>query len=314
MSKVVQFVWSRRENVLLFTAALAISLALFLQLQIALMPDSERELEVPLELANQSDDVIVLQVPNKIKVTATGTQQVLDSLDPSKVLASVDLAGAPVGDGRFRVEVTGPIRPGLLLSPVRGFVAMRIEAKVRARLRVDLDSAGVPPESFTYGGATILPQVVEISGLESVVRDVASVRAVLDLSQILPNKTMELALEALNDEGRPVPLIEIDPETVSVSPAVSIGPSRRNLLVTVVFRNQPAFGYRVVGYTVTPNQVEATGSSIDLSRVTTVSTEPIDLAGLSGDRTFIVPLRRPLGMAVTFITEVRVRVRVQRFS
>ena len=255
MSKAVHFVWSRRENVLLFTAALAISLALFMQLQVGLMPDSERELEVPLAFANQSDDVIVLQVPNKIKVSATGTQQLLDSLDASKVLASVDLAGAPVGDGRFRVEVTGPIRPGLLLSPVRGFVDIRIEARVRKSLTVDLDTAGVPPESFTYGGATILPPSVEVSGLESVVSDVKSVRAVLDLSQILPNKTLEIELEALNEEGRPVPLIEFEPETVMVSPAVSIGPTTRNLLVVARFINQVPLGYRIFVYTLTQNQV-----------------------------------------------------------
>lgn len=310
MNKVSQFVWSRRENILLFTAALAISLALFVQLH----PDRERELEVPLTFANQSDDIIVLQPPTKVKVTATGTQQVLDSLDPSKILASVNLARAPVGDGPFRVEVSGPIRPGLLLSPVRGFVVLRIEARVRALLPVELDTAGVPPASFTYDGATILPPSVEVSGLESVVSDVKSVRAVLDLSQILPNKTLDLALEALNEQGRPVPLIELKPETVMVSPAVSIGPSMRKLLVTPVFKNQPPFGYRVIGYTVTPNQVQATGSSIDLSRVTTVDTEPIDLAGLRGDRTLMVPLRRPVGMAATDVTEVEVKIRVLRFN
>ncbi|MCH7944473.1 MAG: hypothetical protein IIC73_00435 [Armatimonadetes bacterium] len=313
MSKVVQFVWSRRENVLLFTAALAISLALFMQLQVGLVLDQERELEVPLAFANQSDDIIVLQVPNKVKVTATGTQQVLDSLDPSKIQASVDLAGARVGDGRFRVEVTGPIRPGLVLSPVRGFVDMRIEAKVRELLRVELVTFGVPPESFTHDGETILPEFVEVSGLESVVSDVKSVRAVLDLSQILPNKTLEIELEALNEQGRPVPLIKLEPDTVMVSPAVSIGPSMRKLLVTPVFKNQPAFGYRVADYTVTPNLVEVTGNSGTVASVTTVDTDPIDLTGLSADRTFQARLVLPDGMAAAGVTEVTVRVRVRRF-
>lgn len=314
MSKLYQYVLAKQENILLFTAALAISLALFMYLQVGLIPDRERELEVPLEFTNQSEDIIVLQVPNKVKVTATGTQQTLDGLDASKIQALVDLAGAPIGDGRFRVEVTGPITPGLLLSPVRGFVDMRIEARVRAVLPIDLVTVGVPPESFTFDGATLLPPSVEISGMQSVVSDVTTVRAVLDLSQVLPNKMLEIELEALNEAGRPVPLIEFSPESVKVSPAVSIGPSMRRLLVTPVFKNQPSFGYRVVGYTVTPNQVEATGSSMSLARVTTVQTEAIDLAQLSRDTTFIVPLLQPGGLTITGAREVRVRVRVERFN
>jgi YbbR domain-containing protein len=121
-----------------------------------------------------------------------------------------------------------------------------------------------------------------------------------------------VVLEPLGDENLPVPLVTIEPSTVQIRPAVSIGPSRRELLVTPVFTGQPAFGYRVTGYSVTPNEIATSGESSDVSRMTTVDTEPISLEGLTSDRTFQVRLRLPEGLTSTVGDIVAVTVRVRR--
>lgn len=312
MSKVVEYVWSKRENVLLFAASLLISLVLFAQLQRSFVPDKEREFEVPLTFANQHRDITVLQAPRMVRVVASGSQGILDSIDTSRVRAVVDLAGAEPGAKTYAVEVLGPWRPGLSFTPARAIVEMHIERKLRKEFDVQLFAVGTPPESYTFDGATILPETVEVSGPESVLPRVRTVRAVLDLTRVMPNQSLEVLLEPLGDENLPVPLVTIEPSTVQIRPAVSIGPSRRELLVTPVFKGQPAVGYRVTGYSVSPNEIATSGESSDVSRMTTVDTEPISLEGLTSDRTFRVRLRLAEGLTSTVGDEVTVTVRVRR--
>ncbi|MEX2243477.1 MAG: CdaR family protein [Fimbriimonadaceae bacterium] len=312
MSKVVEYVWAKRENVLLFAASLLISLVLFAQLQRSFVPDKEREFEVTLTFANQHKDITVLYAPRMVRVVASGSQGILDSIDTSRVRAVVDLAGAEPGAKTYAVEVLGPWRPGLSFTPARAIVEMHIERRLRKEFDVQLFAVGTPPESYTFDGATILPEKVEVSGPESVLPKVRTVRAVLDLTRVMPNQSLEVLLEPLGDENLPVPLVTIEPSTVQIRPAVSIGPSRRELLVTPVFTGQPAFGYRVTGYSVSPNEITTSGESSDVSRMTTVDTEPISLEGLTSDRTFRVRLRLAEGLTSTVGDQVTVTVRVRR--
>ena len=110
MSRVIDFLTSKREDMLLFAVSLVIAFALFVQLQVGLEPGKEREFEVLLSFTNLSDDITVLQAPRSVKVVASGSQQVLDALDTSKVRAVVDLSLARPGVRRYRIDVIGPLQ------------------------------------------------------------------------------------------------------------------------------------------------------------------------------------------------------------
>ena len=312
MSKLVDTLVSKRDDMLLFTLSLFIAWLLFGQVQVGMEPGKEREFEAPLAVTNLSDDISILQAPGFVRVVASGSAQVLDSLETTRVRAVVDLSEAKPGIGRYRIEVVGPMRPGLTLSAARTTAEIELEERLRKSFEVQLITVGTPPGNYTYNGVTMLPSKVEVSGPRTNVGRVRSVRAVLDLTSIAPNRTVEAEVEALGDEGRPVPLISIDPAGVQILPAILIGPSRRNLLVTPVFAGQPAVGYRVTGYEVSPNQIATVGESEEVSRVTTVNTRPIDLSGLRTDRTFRIQLVLPPGIETVEGDEVVVSVRVSK--
>ena len=312
MTRMFRYLRSKRDDILLFAASLAISLVLFIQVQSSMVPDKEREFDVPLTFSNARTDLSVLQAPRTVKVVASGSQSAIDSLDTSRVRAFVDLADAAPGRHRFPIEVTGPLRPGLTFTTTRPVADMSIERKIHRKLAVELHTVGTPPLNYRFDGAAPTPDIVDVSGPESIIGDVRHVRAILDLSLIAPNKPIMVDLEALDDSGRPVPLINFDPSKVLLNPAVSIGPSRRSLLVTPVFRGHPPFGYKVIDYTVTPSQVDTTGESSNVSRLTTVDTEPIELGEVRSTTTFTVKLLLPDGLSAANGDEVQVTVSIAR--
>src|SRR5690349_5274745 len=99
MSKVVDFFFSKRDNMLLFAASLAISVALFAQLQSGFTQDRQREIDVRLGVRN-GEGLAILQMPRTARVLVTGSQQSLDSIDTGRIDAYIDLRGAKPGVSR----------------------------------------------------------------------------------------------------------------------------------------------------------------------------------------------------------------------
>lgn len=312
MRRVILLVQRRREDILLFVASLCVAILLFLQLQPRLASGREREFDVPLTFIGLSDTLTVVKAPRTVRVLASGTQQAINELEASRVTASIDLADAVSGTGRYVIEVDGPKRRGLEYSPLRQLAEVAIEKSLTTEFDVTLTAVGTPPEGLTFEGSSVSPSRVSIQGPASSIESVKSVRAVLDVSSLAPGRTKILELEALDENGQPVTLINFEPRTVEVTPAVSIGPSTRQLLVTPVIRNQPAPGYRVVSYSVVPNQVEVTGATEDVSRFTVVDTEPIDLSGRRATYTISVKLRLPERLEAVTSDTVTVRIVIQK--
>lgn len=296
MRRTVAYFRQKREDILLFVASLSIAVLLFIQLQPAMATGREREIEVPLVFAGMNESLTVVQAPRSVKAIATGSQEALDSLDTSRVRAVVDLSAATFGPGRYRVEIIGPARSKLVFTPIRTLEEIGVERRVTTEFEVILSALGTPPEGVFYDGATVSPTRVRVQGPASSMDGIKVVRAVLDISELAPGRHRNLELEALDANGRPVPLVSFEPRTVTVSPALTFGPSRRKLLVTPIFEGQPPFGYRIESYTVEPNQIDATGESQLVSKVTTVNTDPIDLRTLKSSRTISVRIRLPRGV------------------
>ena len=312
MSLVIDYIWNRREDILLFAASLLIALVLFIQLDSSAVIEAEREIEVPLEFTNVSDEVTVLQAVRKVKVRATAPQSVLDSLDLSQISAFVDLTNAPVGVERYKVMVTAPSREGLIVAPMQSFVQIEVEARVSKEFEVMVLPMGVPPQGFLYQGATVVPQIVTVSGPESIMESVKSVRAVLDLSELVPNATIDSDLEILGDLNRRIPVVQANPAKVKLSPAVSFGTTTRKLLINPDITKLPPGNFEIVSVTVDPVQIEVFGVSADLAKYTIVDTEPIDLSDVRESRSFQVGLILPERLTAEGDTTVTVRVVVRR--
>ena len=306
MSGIVDYLWSRRDNILLFIASLLISLLLFVQLQTRLEPDKELQFDAVLEWKNLSDDLVVVQSPQRIKVVASGSKQQLDRLDTARITATVNLSKATDGVARYLIGIDGSVPSGVTILPDRPKIEIGIEEMGRRTFETEVSAMGVPPGAYTLVGLNATPSTVVVSGPKSVVSEVVSVRAIVDVTQVRPGSVFDIRLEALGDENSPVAIVEITPESVSVRPALSLAPTRRTLLVTPSFRGQVPFTHRVIDYSVEPIEVEIRGSSDVLSRLRTIGTEIIDLTGLSASTTIDVALIIPAG--VELVGEATVRV------
>ena len=189
---------------------------------------------------------------------------------------------------------------------------MNLQKLTSEVVSVTVEPSGQPPREFVVDGASSLPEKVTIIGAESFLPKVKKARVSLDLDQVRPGAKFMLPVELLDADNQVVPYVHSDPAEVSVSPAVAAATTLKRLLVTPNWVGQPAFGYKVVSYEVRPSQIAVRGDSGTISRLATLDTEPVSIAGLKSDGTIRAKVKLPPGTKTTESSEVTVIVKVAR--
>jgi YbbR domain-containing protein len=117
-------------------------------------------------------------------------------------------------------------------------------------------------------------------------------------------------IEGLNKK----PLAEVSSSPTQVSATVPINNNKlqRNLSISIITTGQVAAGFHVVGIDATPPIVLVEGDPTVFSGVSAVDTDPIDLAGMTGDINRTVNLRPKAGVTVLTKGPFNVKIKIQQ--
>ena len=296
------------KNTFFVIASLAVAVILWLQVQPMYDPDRERELDLPLEIANLDPTLALVDAPETARIILSGTESELAEANPSLFSAALDLTGATPGVSDATIEVKAPARSGVYVRPVRARVRVEVVRRLRQSFTVEAEVSGSPPRGLQVDGATVTPAEVAVSGPQPKVEAIRRVRVLVDLSRVTPGIDFNLGVEALDAEGRPITGLAFEPATVRAIPAVASAPTSRRVLIDPVFTGSVAFGFRVASYEIRPAQVLLTGSSDALARVSIVRSRPIDLTGLSETALKPLELDLPEGLQILGGRPLNVRI------
>lgn len=300
-----------RLNWLLGALSVLVALLLWLQVQTQVEPSTQKEVEVPIALDNLPDDLIVVSAAPKATVTAIAPLDQLEEVDASKFSASIDLREARMGTHRYGVMLRAPTRINATFR-LRRVTELVTVAKIRREEReVDLETLGSIAPDLVFDEASVEPARVTLEGPDTEVAAVVKVRAMLDLAKVRPGNAYPVRVEALGPNNRPIPMVRVEPEMVTVRPGVAAAPATRRVIVSPVWRGRPAFGYRVVGFDVRPSQIVVSGESGRLGMIVSVDTLPIDLTAMRGNTQIVSRVVLPPGVRTKESTTVRVLVKVE---
>jgi YbbR domain-containing protein len=224
-------------------------------------------------------------------------------------VAEVDLSGIEPQAGTSSVPVTvRSIDPRItVLSFDPAFVSVRLE-QVKTKVVPVKVALGPLASGVELGETTVEPASVTVSGPESAIAQVASVRADvvidpggLDFDQDVPL----IAVDALGNAVRP---IEVSPATARVTIPVFTDRESRSVPVTPIVTGTPAAGFEIASITAEPSVVTVEGDADQLVALNHADTLPVSLAGASSDVSVVVSLDLPTGVVVLGSDAIRVSV------
>ena len=303
------------SNLSTMILSLVLAVVVWLSAVTAANPNIEQTRSIPLDLIGLDPDMMVVgNVATQVRVTLEAPSSVMDSMSASEkaVQAWVDISGLEPGthDLEVQVQINPAYRPVRRSSVIPDIISITLEPILTRTYPVNLEMTGEPAVGYQKGRLSSEPSSITISGAASLVTQIEEVNASMDISGTTETIERDVALVAVDQNGKPVSGVTITPSDVSVTQPIFLQGGYRNVIVRVVTTGQPANGYKLTNITVSPLNMVVFSSDPQLVNDLPgyVETEPVDLTDAVDDIDTYVAINLPEG--VTMVGDQFVLVQV----
>ncbi len=250
-------------------------------------------------------DIIVISPPSKTNVTVTGLADALTAVNAGNVAASFDLTKASPGPNvHVNLVIRSLIAKVDVQNPNVPYV-LNIDSLARKSLAIEVRTPQRPvpgwqltkKEALCPGPDACTAVFTGPASWETNLTAVADFPLpVQQDSQTVPSIPVHLL-----QNGVPLdltrftqPLITLDPSTVQIRVEAKQGTTLRQVvLIDSPPSHGPPAGYRVTNITIDPGSIVISGPADVLATITQIMLPPMDLTGVTSNRTFqvVIPLR-----------------------
>ena len=217
---------------------------------------------------------------NTVSVKVKGKTSVVNRLSKDDLLAVADLSTLSI-TGAVMVDVSCPKYPSLEITPIGSSTALKVEIEdlVEKSLNVKVNTNGKVSEGYYIGQGVATPNMVTVSGPESVVNKIneASVNVSIgsgNTTDVTTNTTLKL----LDQSGDEVSSSTLNISQTDISVTVPIYETK-TVPVDFGVTGQVAHGYRMVSAAYEPKEVTVAGRKEDLDKISQVTLKDYDISG-----------------------------------
>jgi len=303
----------------LSTLLLAFILAVVVWVSAVVAADPNEEAIYPravnLELVGQDSSMLQTeQIPTQVRITLNAPRSIWGQLNvnPDLVRAWIDLSGLEKGEHILEVKTQVDITPVRIVKVEPSEVKIKLEPLLTKTFDVQISITGDPALGYRKGEPAIEPEIVTVSGPESLVNQVIEVGASLDISGANESIRRTLFVQARDQRGDEVTGITISPQSVGITQPINLQGGYRNVVVKVITTGEVADGYWLTNISVNPPNVTVFSTNPRLVNELPgfVETNPLDITGLSDDVDIRATLDLPEGVTLAGEESVLVRLSI----
>ena len=283
-------------------------------------PYKTRTFSVDVETVNES----ALQSVNKVyeiiegntaSVKVKGKKSIVDKLDSTDIRATADLSNLSAVNAVPIVPSLRKMTSSEITLECTQVLKVSLENRASKQVKVNVITQGTPEEGFTIGECSAKPNMIEVSGGESSVELIDSVRVLLDVSGASENFSKRLKPEAYDKDGKRVESSTLSFSSAEVRVFANI---LENKLVPVKIKivGEPADGYQYISTDCLPEEVEIAGNNKKLSGIDQIIV-PIDITGMTNissglEQDIHVSDYLPEGVTATDDSTISVKINIEQ--
>lgn len=275
--------------------------------------------QIPLELIGRPDSAILISPSNTsqtVQIAFQGPASIVTNLTDQNFSATLDLSQVPFGvDTQVPINVQANNTEITLISQSPESLTVHLEQTITRDIPVELDLRGSVAIGYSQGEALIDPEFITVSGVASQVEDLDVARVTVFLTN--DRETVRRTPQPIfyNRQGRVASVnnMELSTEQVEVTIPINESAGFAEKTINVDLQGEPAPGYRIVGVEVDPPTVLVQGRPTQLDLLSWVTTEPIDVNGLTESFQPQVALSLPDGVTLAEVDEITVNITIEPF-
>ena len=270
-------------------------------------PVVPKDITVPVKIVNaeslSKNNLIVLDSPNDYYITLKlkGKKDLLDTVSQDTVNAYADVSGyMTVGESAVPVIVNGLPEGITVTSRSEHNIKVTIDKKVSVQRPVSVSITGNPKGGLANLDALLTPSEVVLTGAESVINTVKTVKIDVDIAGADISVNKRLPVRLLDEAGKDVIGIQLDTQYINVSVPIS---NTKRVPIQLVLEGGAAEGYMIADQQIQPKEILVTGNQKALDSLISISTTKQVLNNLTSDVTLRVVLDLPEGIQLVNANE-----------
>ena len=309
----------KKSTLLIISLFLAFGVFFVIDQESNVMIDQYAEIlyDRPVSAVYNEELYVVEGLPKTVDITLIGQRRhiFLAKQSPSKGV-SVDLTGLKPGNHRVTLKYTQRLRSlDYKLDPSNVTVTIYEKVSENRALSYDVLHQEALDTKLYISNAEIDRSEVIIKGAEYKLKEVAAVKALLDVRNIPNPKAGEITVKdiplvAYNNDGKIID-VEIVPKTVSAN--VTITSPSKEVPIRIIPKGNLAFGKSIKSMDANMSKITVYGAQEAVEKLEQLEVE-IDVKGLDRDKEYNVTLKRPKGITELSSKTMTIKVTLDNSS
>lgn len=214
-------------------------------------------------------------------VSVRGKRSVIDNLDAEDIRATADLSElSAVNSVAIKASLKVNTSSDVELECTQ-VLKVSLEDMETKQVKVTVESDGTPADGYTVGACTAKPNVIEVTGGESVVDRIATVKVILNVNGASESFSKNVEPVAYDKKGNRITSSTLTFETSRIRVRAQML-QNKTIPVKVSVEGQVASGYEFVEANCVPDEIDIAGSTKKLASVSQIEI-PIDITGFRDD-------------------------------
>ena len=263
-------------------------------------PVVPKDITVPVKIVNYESldkkDLIMLENPDSYSITLRikGKKETLDSIRQSTLTAYADVSTYAVpGENSVPVIINGIPDGVTITSRSDHSIRVTLDKKVSVQKTVEVNITGNPILGLASLNPVVTPTEVVLTGAESVINKVKTVKVDVDIAGVSANVEKRLLIRLLDAEGREVKGVKLDTEYANVVIPIS---NTKRVPIQLQLEGAIGDGYTIADQFVTPREILVTGEQGLLDSLTVINTKAVSVSGKNASFEVPVSLELPAGV------------------
>lgn len=267
-------------------------------------------------LTDQGKYFEVLDDTNTIVFTVTAKRSYIEKLSNTDFKAVANMENAAIdnasGTGKVPIEVTALRYSSLVtISKATQNLEIALDNLAQDQFIIGVETTGTLPEGCALGEVTVSPNLLKVSGPESVVSAIDHVTASIDVTNVTTDVVASVIPVLYDADGNIIDKSELSLNMSTVTVTVRILDIKD---VSLIFNvaGTPADGYAYMDMEYEPKTIAIKGTASALNSVTaiTIPENALDISGARGDITQVVDVTEYLPGGVTIADQSQAKVKV----
>jgi YbbR domain-containing protein len=267
-------------------------------------------------LTDQGKYFEVLNDTNTIVFTVTAKRSYIEKLSNTDFKAVANMENAAIdnetGTGKVPIEVSALRYSTLVtISKATQNLEIALDNLAQEQFIVETDTTGTLPDGCALGEVSASPNLLKVSGPESVVSRIDHVTASVDLTNMTTDIVASVIPVLYDSEGNAIDKNELTLNMSTVTVTARILDIKD---VSLIFNvtGTPASGYAYMDMEYTPQTISIKGTASALNSVTALNIpeSALDISGARGDITQVIDVTEYLPSGVTIADKSQSKVTV----